>query len=94
MTVGQKKALIMGAMLIAAVAIYPPWVRVVRGSGGRVNRTPLGYSWIATPPQELAYGRMDTVRGAEIDITRLAVQLVAIGGLVAASFVVSKPTRK
>jgi hypothetical protein len=70
----QRKILIAGIALIAAMAVFPPWTYTFRYQS-TYSEEPAGYSFIADPPSPKSTRRTD---GVKIDIARLSVQVVAV----------------
>jgi ABC-type glycerol-3-phosphate transport system permease component len=71
----QVRIILLGVAIIALMAVFPHWSAVLHNDG-RHQVTPIGYSFIASPPSELEnYG---SAWGAKIDISRLLIQCVAV----------------
>jgi len=76
MTQLQRVVLVVGVILIALSAAFPPWVYTFTRPGMAVSSRPAGYASILTPPE---LSSSSITRGVRVDVTRLVVQ---IGGIV------------
>lgn len=81
----QKIALLIGCLVIAAMAIYPPWLMIEP----REAPHPMGYSFIWDPPEQQRDARMDIfgikievdvepAKANKIDLQKLFTQFAAV----------------
>jgi hypothetical protein len=90
MNKNQKIAVIIGLGAIAAMILYPPWIRVITDVHRSFSfdlRTPsnmhtsthessAGYGFIFSPPE--SYSGYDGSSSCRIDVTRLLVQILGV----------------
>jgi len=70
-----KITLVLGLIVIAFMSVCPPWVKTFTVYS--TSTRPLGYSLIFSPPE--IEKPTDRRYGVEIDIGRLASQIIAVG---------------
>jgi hypothetical protein len=80
----QKIALMIGAILLSLVALFPPWVRTFS-----LDRThsekPIGSSFLFAPP---APASTTMAFGVKVDTVRLGAELIAVSSLTAVAVVI------
>lgn len=67
---------VVGIAVMALMVLFPPW-KTVYNSKGRYVEHPIGYSFIASPPENDYAGAW----GEQIDMTRLLIQCFAVTGI-------------
>lgn len=77
----QKAVLIIGAVVIALMSAFPPWLYTSAWRGGGYSEKPAGHHFIARPPDP----RKAHVSGVKLDITTYAVQFVIVLSVLAAA---------
>lgn len=96
----QKTILLVGALVIALMGVYPPWMRVEPGEPTKA----MGYGLLWKPPQETVSERanlfgfelqldMGPTTANSIDWSRLLTQWVVIGAVTATGFAIARSQR-
>lgn len=84
----QKIIVIIGALSVILLCLFPPWIRTFNGMGIHSEK-PAGYALISQPPSP----EKDTVAfGVRIDAPRLFIQLLVV--IVAAGLSIFLTTEK
>ncbi len=87
----QRIVLSVGLIIVALMAIYPPWTSTLNGNSGIHHERPHSYGLIFYPPEtkhDLA------IYGVKIDFGRLAVQMLSVISITAVAFILSGIKKK
>jgi hypothetical protein len=86
----QKMALIIGGVLLALMALFPPWIQTFSYETTR-SEVAIGYSPLFMPPKP---ERDAPVYGVMVDSVRWTTQLLVTAFLTGIGFVLLKDSRK